>query len=102
VWLYMLWHGVFPLLLIGYAQMKGRPGDRANPRSSSGSIAIAILATVIAAGIAGLIATAGHDSLPILLSGGRYTATMIGVVTAVWLLSFAALVTMWVRKPHSV
>jgi Membrane-associated sensor, integral membrane domain len=33
VWLYMLWHGVFPLLLIAYALMKGRPGDHANPRS---------------------------------------------------------------------
>jgi len=102
VWLYMLWHGVFPLLLIGYALAKGRPGDRANPRSSSGSIAIAILATIIAAALAGLIATAGHASLPVLLSGGQYTPTMIGVVTSVWLLSLAALVALWLRRPHSV
>ena len=33
VWLYMLWHGVFPLLLIAYTLMKGRRGDHANPRS---------------------------------------------------------------------
>ena len=98
----MVWHGVFPLLLIGYAMMKGRPSDRANARSSSGAIAIAILATAIAAAIAGLITTAGHDSLPVLLRGGKYTPTMIGVVTAVWLLSFAALVAMLLRKPYSV
>jgi len=102
VWLYMLWHGGFPLLLIGYALLKGRPADRANLRSSSAAIAAAILATAIAAGVAGLLATAGHDSLPVLLRDGEYTPTMDVIVTSVWLLSLAALVVLWLRKPHSV
>ncbi len=102
VWLYMVWHGVFPLLLIGYAVMKGRPADRADPRSNSRSIAVAILVTAIAAALVGLIATAGHDSLPVLLSKGQYTATMIVVVTSVWSLSFVALLVLWLRRPHSV
>src|SRR6202022_571014 len=37
-----------------------------------------------------------------LLSGGHYTSTMIGVVSAVWFLSFAALSVLWFRRPHSV
>ncbi len=102
VWLYMLWHGVFPLLLIGYALLKGRPGDRADPRSNSGAIAVAILATVVAAAVMGLVATIGHDLLPVLLRDGEYTATMKVIVTSVWLLSAAALLVMWLRHPHSV
>jgi PAS domain S-box-containing protein len=102
VWLYLLWHGTFPLLLIGYALAKGRPGDRANPRSSSAAIAIAILVTTIAAAIVGLATTAGHDSLPVLLSDGEYTTTMNIVVTSVWSISTVALLVMWRRKPHSV
>jgi PAS domain S-box-containing protein len=40
--------------------------------------------------------------LPTLMSGGHYTRTMIGVVSAVWSLSLAALLALWFRRPHSV
>jgi PAS domain S-box-containing protein len=46
--------------------------------------------------------TAQHGLLPVLLQDGHYTAAMIGVVSFVWSLSFAALVTLWLRKPHTV
>jgi PAS domain S-box-containing protein len=98
----MLWHAGFPLLVIGYAVLKGREGDRADSRSSSGAIAVCILAALIAAAVAGLITTAGHESLPVLLSDGRYTPTMIVVVTSVWLLSFVALFALFFRKAHTV
>src|SRR6201996_242034 len=48
------------------------------------------------------LVTGAHDLLPVLLSGGRYTPVMIGVVSTVWCLSLAALVVMWFRRPHSV
>ena len=48
------------------------------------------------------IATAQHDLLPILLSDGRYTPVMFGVVSAVWCLSLAASSMLWLRKPHSI
>ena len=48
------------------------------------------------------IVTGRHDLLPTLLSEGRYTSTMIGVVSAVWCLSLAALLVLWFRRPHSV
>ncbi len=47
------------------------------------------------------IVTSDHDLLPTLLSGGRYTSVMIGVVSAVWLLCLAALLVLWLRRPHS-
>src|SRR5262249_35578491 len=82
--------------------MKGRPGDRANSRSSSAAIALAILATAIAAALVGLVTTAGHDLLPVLLSGGRYTAIMNGVVTSVWLVGVVAPLGVWFRQPRAV
>ena len=46
--------------------------------------------------------TARHDLLPTLLSEGRYTSTMIGVVSAVWCFSLGALFVLLFRRPHSV
>ena len=102
VWLYMIWHGGFPLLVLGYALLKDKEGG---PKVG-GSVGGAILVSVIAVGVAisgfSWIVTSRHDILPTLLSGGHYTSTMIGVVSAVWCLSLAALLGLWVRRPHSV
>ncbi len=98
----MVWHGGFPVLVLGYALLKDKDGG-ATIRGSAGS---AILGSVIAVGVAisavVWIVTGQHDLLPTLLSGGRYTPTMIGVVSAVWSLSLAALLVLWFRRPHSV
>ena len=102
VWLFMIWHAGFPILILAYALQKDPSGG---PRIE-GSAAAAILASCLAIGIAlaGLvwIATGGHDLLPVLLSKGRYTPIMIGVVSSVWTLSLLALVTLLLRRPHSV
>ena len=102
VWLFMVWHGVFPLLVLGYAfSNSGADGPRMR-----GSTANAILGCVVAVLIAIVaftyVVTAQHNLLPILLSGGRYTPVMIGVVSTVWSFSFAALVVLLVRRPHTV
>ena len=34
-WLYMVWHGGFPLLVISYALLKGVEGETVGPRGSS-------------------------------------------------------------------
>ena len=48
------------------------------------------------------LVTAQHDLLPTLLSGGHYTPVMLWAVSMVWCLSLAALVTLWLHRPHSV
>jgi PAS domain S-box-containing protein len=102
VWLYMVWHGVFPLLVLGYALLKARD----NGTKVQGSTASAVLVSVVA--VSGVMAsftwvvTAQHDLLPILLSGGHYTPVMFGVVSMVWCLSLGALAVLWFRKPYSV
>jgi PAS domain S-box-containing protein len=102
VWLYMVWHGGFPLFVLGYGLNKGRDGG-AKIRWSTPKAILASLAAIAVALIAFTwIATGAHDVLPTLLADGHYTPVMIGVVAAVWGLSLAALSVLWFRRPHSV
>lgn len=101
VWLYMCWHGVFPLLVLGYAlsTRDGRPEIRGPVR---GYILGSIVIVCVVIAVLVWAVTGGHNFLPILLHERRYTPTMIGIVSSVWLLSLAALVALWRRRPHSV
>nr|QDP20802.1 PAS domain S-box protein [Bradyrhizobium cosmicum] len=102
VWLYMIWHGGFPLFVLAYGWLKdGNGGNRvAGPTASAVALSVAgVLATMT---VFGWLVTAQHGLLPILLKDGHYTTTMIGVVSFVWSLSFAALITLWFRRPHTV
>jgi PAS domain S-box-containing protein len=102
-WLYMFWHGGFPLLVIGYALAK-RTGDDpdADTRSERGTIALSVVAVAVAVCGLTLLATAGHDLLPGIMQGNRYTPVMIAVVFLVWGMSLVALLVLWFARPHSV
>jgi PAS domain S-box-containing protein len=102
VWLYMVWHGVFPLLVIGYALLKSSGGNDKARGSTADMIMASIFAVVLALAVFTWVVTAQHNVLPVLLSGGHYTPVMIGVVSTVWCLSLGALVMLWLRRPHSV
>ena len=102
VWLYMIWHGVFPLCVIGYALSKpARSNDRVLGSSAS-AIVKCIVAVAFAIAASTWMVTAGHDFLPVLLSGGHYTRAMIAIVSMVWCLSLAALIVLWFRRQHSI
>jgi PAS domain S-box-containing protein len=102
VWLFMIWHGGFPLLMLGYALLKDSDGG-ADIRGSTGrAILGSVLAVIVAISALTFVVTSQNDLLPTLLSGGHYTPTMIGVVSAVWSLSLAALLVLLFRRPHSV
>jgi PAS domain S-box-containing protein len=102
VWLYMVWHGGFPILVLGYALLKDQDGG---PRIT-GSVGPAILGSVVAVVVAmsALVwfFASQHDLLPTLLSAGHYTPTMDAVVSTVWLLNLAALLLLLLRRPYSV
>jgi PAS domain S-box-containing protein len=102
VWLYMIWHGVFPMLVLGYALSKDRDGGPRVQQSVGKAILSSVAAVAIAMAAFSWLVTERHDALPTLLSGGRYTVTMIVVVCTVWLFSFAALTMLYFRTPHSV
>ncbi len=101
VWLYMLWHGAFPLLLIGYALSKGENGGPVIKRSVRGAILKSVGAVAIAVLASTWITSEGHEYLPVLLQDGHYTPVMKGVVSLVWSLSALALAILWLRRPHS-
>src|SRR3954466_11862728 len=91
VWLYMVWHGGFPLLVLGYALLRARDNEPKVRGSTTKAIVGCIAAVSVAVATFTWFVTALHDGLPILLSGGHYTPVMLGVVSTVWCLSFAAL-----------
>jgi signal transduction histidine kinase/CheY-like chemotaxis protein len=102
-WLYMFWHGGFPLLVIAYAYLKT---SDAEPRRPPGRPILAILGTAAAAAaVAGaftLLGTAGQGLLPAIMRESHYTASMRTVIALIWGLSFLALGALWRRRPHSV
>jgi signal transduction histidine kinase/CheY-like chemotaxis protein len=103
VWLYMMWHAAFPLMVVAYALLKN--GSRAaRPWSGrpAAAIAAAVAAVVLLAAACAALATAGHEALPVLLAGNRYTPMMIVVVGGTWSCSLVAWLVLWARRPHSV
>jgi signal transduction histidine kinase len=100
-WLYMFWHGGFPLVVIAYAWLKNRHSDTPADRAWT-EVFLAIGIAAAAACAVTLLATAGQNLLPPIMSGNQYTPAMIGVVSSTWVLSAVALVALWRQKPHTV
>jgi len=102
-WLYMFWHGGFPLFVIAYARLQGKPSEAA-ARPMRLGLPVGIAGAIVAAVVIGftLLATVGQDALPAIMQGNRYTPAMKAVVTTVWLSSLVALAVLWRRRPHSV
>jgi signal transduction histidine kinase/ActR/RegA family two-component response regulator len=99
-WLYMFWHGGFPLFVMGYAFLRSRelPAE-----SFQGNATLAIAASlfgVIAVTVAlTVLATAGEDLLPEVIRDGNYALSVTkGVGPTVWLLSLIALFSLWRRN----
>jgi hypothetical protein len=91
-WLYMAWHAGFPIAVVAYALLRSR--DRPAWPPPSHPLALIAIGVVLMAGVVcglTLVATAGHDLLPAIVAGNRYTGAMLGTVAAVWGTSFVAL-----------
>jgi signal transduction histidine kinase/DNA-binding NarL/FixJ family response regulator len=93
-WIYMFWHGGFPLFVIAYATLNG---DFARGTA----ILKAIVATILGTALLVALATAGHQALPPIMNANHYTALMGWVVGCVWLASFAAVIALWRRRDKS-
>jgi PAS domain S-box-containing protein len=101
-WLYFLWHGGFPVMVAGYALLKGRTRDALPPAHRADAYALAASGAVLALAV-GLtaLATAGHDWLPRIMLGNLDAPAKLGVATGVLLLNLAALGSLWRARPHS-
>jgi hypothetical protein len=100
-WIYMFWHGGFPVAVLGYASQRNAP---AIPRRCSAATAIlgSIAAVVTLVVALTVLATAGEAVLPPIMQGSHYTPAMIFVVVTVWTLSLLALLALVLRRPHAV
>jgi signal transduction histidine kinase len=102
-WMYMFWHGAFPLFVIAYALLK-ESGQRTDAERGRAGIAIVSIVVAVLAAVCGLtlLTTVGHDLFPAIMIGNHYTPAMIFTVSTVWGLSLLALLTLWRRRPHAV
>jgi PAS domain S-box-containing protein len=99
VWLYMLWHAGFPLLMIGYALVKN-DGRTIAATKTWGLISVAAVAGIVAAGT--LLTTRWHPLLPtLLLPDNTYTPAMSALILTVWLIGPVAALLLWLRRPHA-
>lgn len=100
-WLYMMWHGGFPLAVIGYARASS-PGGGARPPAPWRPPLICIVTAVAAACVMTAIATIGHAWLPPIMRGSHEAPTLLWVVSIVWALNFVALAALLVRRARTV
>ncbi|PHV08326.1 GGDEF domain-containing protein [Janthinobacterium sp. BJB412] len=101
-WLYMLWHGGFPLFVLAYARLQAselhlRPG----PRPLYRVILRCVLLTFLLVAALGALATVGHDRLPHIMVKHHYAPVMTAVVGTVWSFSVFALFTVWRKRQRS-
>ena len=94
-WLYVFWHGGFPLFVLGYAYFRNHPHDR-----TSGNFHAALYGTIVAVAALAValtaLTTAGHDLLPRVMRAGDYSMLVTkGISPAVWLLTLCALIAVW-------
>jgi two-component system sensor histidine kinase/response regulator len=101
VWLYMFWHAGFPLAVVCYALLRDDGAGRTDAGVSSAilrSFAIVVALVVLLTALA----TAGEPLLPQLMQGKDHLPVMIFIVAVVWSLCLLALVTLFMRRPHSI
>src|SRR6202043_3959909 len=67
VWLFMIWHGGFPLLVLGYALLKDSDGGAKIRGSTGAAILGSVIAVIVTISALTFIVTAAHDILPTLL-----------------------------------
>jgi signal transduction histidine kinase len=101
-WMYMFWHGGFPLFILAYTWLKNQAGSRASVQGSTGTAVTAAVVTVSLA-VVGIttLATMGHDLFPPIMAGNRYTPAMIFVVSSVWAFSLLAFVVLWRQRSRA-
>jgi len=100
-WLYMFWHGGFPLFVIGYVWLSHLEASRPSDKASATDVVLAFGVTIALAVGCILLATAAGFLLPGIMDGNGYTAAMKFVVGSVWLSSAAAVLVLWRKANRS-
>lgn len=94
-WLYIAWHGAFPLFVVGYARAGSKPLPARSMRAGAG--AVCVLAALL-----GLVVTAGARFLPVLLDSGVHAGVHAEAIDALLVLGAVALAAVAYKRPRSV
>lgn len=100
-WLYMMWHGAFPLAVIAYARA-GSVGEGVRPWMPWRLPVVCIVAAVSLACAMTALATAGHAWLPPIMRGSREAGGIVWVVSIVWVINLCALAALILRRGRTV
>ena len=102
-WLYVFWHGGFPLAVIAYALLKNRE-DVTGQTAEFGGLALGSSIGAVVATVVGLtlLATAGEALLPEIMPRGVYGAGLMIAVGTDLVLTLIALASLWRRWQHTV
>ena len=80
-WLYMFWHGGFPLFVSVYALGKGEATETTGSRS--GAVVLGVVGVLAIVCALTVLATAGQDVLPAIMQQPLYRVD-ITVVSTIW------------------
>jgi signal transduction histidine kinase len=98
-WLYVMWHGIFPVFVCAYALVHGSRWNEPLAQHRVGSAIM--IGTAVAVGIATgctLLTTWGIDLLPEVIRGNDYKRVVTsGIAPTAWFISLVALALLWVR-----
>jgi diguanylate cyclase (GGDEF)-like protein len=103
-WLYIFWHGGFPLFVLGYALLPDHGYASAYLRKHPGrAILCSVSAVAVIVAALTLFATLGHGLLPTIIQAGNFSLMIsTGTSPIVLVLSALALVALWRRRERSV
>lgn len=100
-WLYMMWHGGFPLAVIAYARSRP-PSEGVRPAAPWRQASLCVAVPVLLACAMTAMATVGHPWLPAIMRGSHEASAIVWVVSIVWLINFAALAALVTRRRRTV
>jgi diguanylate cyclase (GGDEF)-like protein len=103
-WLYVFWHGGFPLFVLGYALLPERDGESAYLRKNAGwAVIFSAIGVVAVVAALTLLATVGHDVLPTIIQAGNYSLMIsTGASPTILTLSALALFALLRRRERTV
>lgn len=98
-WLYVFWHGGFPIAVVCYALLKGRPDTTGSAGFGHWLLPLSIGAVVLAVCGLTLLATAGKALLPDVMTAGKNNNIVLAIAVGADLaLTFAALGMLRLRR----
>ncbi|WP_271566079.1 MASE4 domain-containing protein [Bradyrhizobium sp. CCBAU 11386] len=102
-WLYVFWHGGFPLFVMCYVIWDRGVIDKDRSPWTPRQVIWGIIGSIVGVAVLTLafvlIATVGHDLLPIVMQGGDYSLLVTkGISPTVWGLTFIAMLLLWRRE----